>query len=403
MNTSRSHNAMREAFGIDWIVSQRIGVDRHTGKTLMISGRSIRASSDTLYLALRSRMHIRRSMSKDQVIGSDLVEMFANRAIIVSYMHWVQDPILVGQEVSQDLCHAFAFMSRSLRRRKVRELVAAHRDMDRAVLMTDIIGRHNPGAAMMAARRALEHVDERIHQMQSMLSHIGFVEVRLYAEIDRHRRLYERLLAALGGRKGDANRAVLMKSHSRDRSMERIELAIREALKLEQLFRGVRAHPFRRNAKHTAEDLRYLARTYKRVLNGANAETAWSNIDNGIRRLRQGIVWVFARHELEMNVMFPLAFLLADMEDHGVMVQKAVGGSYDECASVELPDFRERVMGIHERMHDIHRNIRSIPQDKIRYSPQSQVLAHLVEAMRYLQAHDVKESKKEIGLALSSL
>ncbi len=386
---------------IDWIVPHVVGVLHYTGCILMYS-RGVRMKFPTLYVALRSRMHICQSIDGDRFSGSDLAELFVNRGALASYVSWIRDPALFGPVVSEEMTQAIAFASRSLRQRRTKELVAARGDLDRSVLIDDILGRHNPGAAMMAGGRAIDRIDRRREQLQNMLARIGFVKSRLYGEIYRHRKMYEQLVAALGGRKMVANRATLISSRAGTRTRARLERALREAWKFERMFRHVYANPFRRNASHTADDLRSLAGAYREIL--GNDPRAWMVVDECVQRLRQGIVWVFARHELEMDVLFPLSFLLADISDSGTMAKKVIGGAHHERVDCEPSDTNDRILEIVARVKSIHARISKMPQGSLgNRSPSPRVLTCLADCLRYLDQRDLKAAKRRIEAAVSRL
>lgn len=386
---------------IDWIVPHSVGVSRCTGFVFMRSnGAWMRFL--TLYVALRSRMHICQSIDGDQFSGSDLAELFVNRGALVAYLSWIRDPVLFGAGIAEETSRSVAFASRSLRLRRTKALVAARSDLDRAVLIDDILGRHNPGAAVMAGGRAIDRIDQRREELQNMLTRIGYIKTRLYGEIHRHQMMYENLVAALGGKKANPDRAVLISSRASTRTKASIEHALREAQKFQRMFRRVYAHPFHRNAEHAADDLKSLASAYRDILN--HDLRAWSAVDESIRRLRQGTAWVFARHELEMNILFPLSFLLADISDSGVMVKKAVGGSRSEHIAYEPPDTDARISGITARIESMHAKVVNMPQGALgNRSPRPKVLDRLAEALRYLEVHDLRSAKRKIEAALSHL
>jgi hypothetical protein len=213
--------------------------------------------------------------------------------------------------------------------------------------------------------------------------------------------MYEQLVAALGGRKAVPDRATLISSRASTWTKAKLNHALREARKFELKFRGVRAHPFCRNARHTADDLALLAGAYRGVLD--HRLEAWSDVDECIHRLRQGIVWVFARHELEMEVLFPLSFLLADISDSGVMAKKSVGGSSHEHVAYEPPDTNARISEIAGRIESIHARIARMPQHALQASPSRYVIPRLAEALQYLDQRDLKKAKRKIEAALSHL
>lgn len=404
MNASLEKKVDRRGFyrsDTDWIIPHAVGVLCSTGRVFMYSN-GVRMEFSTLYVALRSRMHICQSIDGDRFSGSDLAELFINRGALASYVSWIRDPALFGSAVSEEMTQAIAFASRSLRQRRTKELVAARKDLDRSVLIDDILGRHNPGAAMMAGGRAIDRIDQRREQLQNMLKRIGFVKSRLYGEIYRHRKMYEQLVAALGGRRMVADRATLISSRASTRTRARLERALREAWKFERMFRRVCANPFRRNASHTADDLRALAGAYRGIL--ANDPQAWKVADACVHRLRQGIVWVFARHELEMDVLFPLSFLLADISDSGTMAKKAIGGARQERVNCEPSDTDDRIVEIIARVQSIRARISKMPQGSLgNHSPSPRVLTCLADCLQYLDQRDLKAAKRRIEAAFSRL
>jgi len=187
------------------------------------------------------------------------------------------------------------------------------------------------------------------------------------------------------------------------------------------VFREIRAEPFQKNKRQLSKDLRVLRDAFvsdgiwaARRLRNARKESdkercrqefeeARRGLEARMALMRQGITWMLAKFHLEMRIIAPLSWLMADVRADQSAILRAnnasTRGELDIHSSMQPIQFQEMRSRI-ERFAD-----RAVARDDnlLRTRVKTSVLAHVAEARLCIEQEDWDEAKKQLIAASSVL
>lgn len=314
---------------------------------------------------------------------------------------------------------AFDRLVHALRKKTNVQKVIALMNFERARQSVDSLGRNNPSAANMAAGAGIGRLLERRADVKHILSRVNVRTFRMWKELKRIERCYRELLRLLGGRSGKSRSVeTLPVLAASDVAIDwkLIEVILEEQM---EVFCGIRAQPFRKNKFQLARDLRVLRDAFardgirsienlRRGASGSDAEKYRSELDVTRRGMearmavmRQGITWMLAKFHLEIKIIAPLSWLMADVRaDQSVMLRangQPTRGELEIHSSMQPARFQS----IRERADQFMDRASQRNDGLLRTRVKKNVLAHMEEARLCMKQEDWERAKEELEFASS--
>jgi hypothetical protein len=390
------------------------------GSVMVRNGKNWSAHQEGLFSAWRGGVHIEHQGGLQIGVrdSAELLELFRDTRSAREYVKARLSTDTLSALVQTRHEAVFDQIIRALRTKTNTRKLIALMNFERAQEPTDSLGRNNPAAAAMAGGAGIGRLLERQEDVKHILSRVNVRTFRMWQELKRIERCYREFLRLLGGRSGKSRSRetipVLVASNAAvdwQRATEILEAQM-------NVFRCIRAKPFRRNKFQLSKD---LARTRDAFMQDGirqiNQLRSPSKMDEARRQLtairsgledrmaimRQGITWMLAKFHLEMKVIAPLSWLMADVRaDRSVMLRANGEPTRDELevhSSMHMRRFQE----IKDRLDAFNERASERSDDHLRTRVQSNVLAHTKEAQAYMQAEDWEQVKKELATASNCL
>ena len=167
----------------------------------------------------------------------------------------------------------------------------ALQDMRRALQIKDSLGRENIPASAFAVGGAISRLLERQENIQWLSMHMDQRSLQMSRVIEEHMKLYYDLwnsfCSPTAVRQAIANWPIM------SLRLPRLRDALSACIIL----------PYRKNAYHTVQDIEDILAIDVRRLDS-------SIIEPKLKKLQQGIRWMFVLHALQMEIIFPLSYLI---------------------------------------------------------------------------------------------
>ncbi|MDF1497590.1 MAG: hypothetical protein P1P90_06090 [Patescibacteria group bacterium] len=177
----------------------------------------------------------------------------------------------------------------------------ATEQMIRGLVEKDSLGRKNIPAAAMSMGGAVWNLLEREEVVQWLSMHMDQRAIQTERLIDEHICLYQQLWD-LVGKESSIHELISGSDHETLPARTRLK-------KLYDQLAAVSLRPFVKNAKHTARDVAEVLD----ILKIGSREHERNLKEQSIRRLREGIRWVFVLDALQRGIIFPLSYLIEDL------------------------------------------------------------------------------------------
>jgi hypothetical protein len=262
---------------------------------------------------------------------------------------------------------------------------------NRAAKAKDATGRHNPGAAAMAAGAGIGRLMEREDELGFIVRRVGLRTFHVFRAIQRSMAVYGALRWHLNrnkrGKEPHKLRLVmLLDQGDKNRARSAVE-------DLEAGLKTLHAEPFRKNKFHALRDLESVSVAIN-ALGTRRDASAKRDIEIALKRLHQGTAWVFARDFLEMQIIAPLSWLLKDIER--ARRSKNAANRSNGASRRDAPD---KFDALTERIRDFRRRVDLCEDDFLKHPVKSEVMAHAEEALEYiLNQDDWKSAKEELEI-----
>lgn len=256
-------------------------------------------------------------------------------------------------------------------------------DMIRGLLERDSLGRRNPSASAMAMGGAIWNLLEREEAVQWLDMHMDHRAVQTERLISAHLELYQKLWDLVG--KESAFKS-LVESEPKQSLHTRLQLKqIHDQLEM------VHLRPFAKNAKHTVRDLGEVL--YLLQHRGVSADDEKVKAE-ALRRLKEGIRWVFVLDALQRGIIFPLSFLIDELlRAERVKRRKTkIKGRVIITSSMSPLKFDD----LSGRLSEFERKLDKCQDDVLAHPVKNEVLSLLYLASAHIQEDDWRKVKTDL-------
>ncbi len=264
-------------------------------------------------------------------------------------------------------------------------------DMIRGLLERDSLGRRNPSASAMAMGGAIWNLLEREEAVQWLDMHMDMRAVQTERLIAAHISLYQKLWDLIG--KDSAIKALVESRYDETRPT-RFKIS-----QIHDQMQNVRLRPFVKNAKHTVHDMAEVLDLLSRTTHYPHEEQ--KRID-ALKRLKEGVRWVFVLDALQRGIIFPLSYLIDDLLRAERAKRKRTGQKdkprYVPISSKMAPEkFADLSERIYEFREKLKKCVDEIEGEKILEHPvKDAVLALLGLAQVHLAEDDWRKVKTDL-------
>lgn len=393
------------------------------GSVMVRNGKHWSAYQEGLISAWRAGVHIEHQGGLQVGVrdSAELLELFRDTRSVREYVKARLSTDTLSALVQSRHEAVFDQIIRALRTKTDTRKLIALMDFERAQEPMDSLGRNNPAAAAMAGGAGIGRLLERQEDVRHILSRVNVRTFRMWKELKRIEGCYRELLRLLGGRSGKSrNRTtipVLAASNLPVDWRHADELLDAQM----NIFRWIRVEPFRRNKLQLGSDFRHareaflrdgirrsekMARTVSRMDRlqyKSELDTIRGGLEDRLAIMRQGITWMLAKFHLEMTIIAPLSWLMADVRaDYSATLranEQPTRGELDVHSSMHP----HRFQAIKDRLNAFNERVSERPDDHLRTKVQSDVLAHTKEARGCMLGEDWERAKEELGIASSYL
>jgi hypothetical protein len=356
-----------------------------------------------LYDEWCAEMHIRQQAGVTPAKNGELQMLFNGTRDARDYVRTILDSAVLSDDEASECRQSFSTVVSGLGRARDVQKRIAHVDLARALQPIDSLGRRNPAAAALAAGQGIGRLQRREENVRRILRYVGQRSIRVHAAIMETVRSYEALLDCLGGRRParPPSNAVLWSFVHRPSPSGRDE-AVDVLLRHRLIFNLICAEPFRKNALWMREDIKQALR----MLNSPLIVTSIGGmglLQERFLKMRQGIAWALALHALEMEIRTPLGLLLGEIR-LGVRAQrKAVGAPDRTHVAIGRADAPERFAVLIGRIEDFRSRVERCSDTLLATKVKEPLLAHIDEALVFVEQDDWLEVKNQLAEAAALL
>ncbi|MFZ6015618.1 MAG: hypothetical protein ACOYUZ_04685 [Patescibacteria group bacterium] len=262
----------------------------------------------------------------------------------------------------------------------------AAEQMLRGLIEKDSLGRKNLPAAAMSMGGAIWHLLEREEAIQWLSMRMDQKAVQTERLIAEHMELYQQLWDMVGK---DTAIAELTRLPHHETQQRRLKMRL-----LHGQLEAVRLRPFIKNARHTVRDIGEILDVISHPAFASNQERK----AKPLYRLREGIRWVFVLNALQREIIFPLSFLLDDLERKDRLRRRGTDEKPTKIVTAMAPDkfadLDERLQRFEQRLDKCQDEIKG---EKVLGHPvKDEVLGFLELTKAHLAEDDWRVVKNDL-------
>jgi hypothetical protein len=256
--------------------------------------------------------------------------------------------------------------------------------MIRGLLEYDSLGRKNYPAAAMAMGGAIWNLLEREEAVQWLNMHMDQRCVQTERLISEHISLYQQLWNLVG--KETAIRE-LVNNPDYETLPQRSKLrAIHDQLET------VHLRPFVKNAKHTVRDAAAVLDIIS--LSGPSCNHEREQKEEYVKRLKEGIRWVFVLDALQRGIIFPLSYLIDDILRAERIKRRRTKEKGRVIITSDLAP--EKFADLHDRIKTFRAKLDKCNDEALAHPVKSEILAMLDIADTHIVEDDWRYVKADL-------